>query len=87
MPLPKRNLRGQTCTVTMMELRAQPGEVLDAVRDGMLVRITRQGKHVATMMPPGYDPDAPTIIHPDGSFEGPPPLSFRRPELLRGAGY
>jgi len=83
MPIPKRVLRGQTYEVTMMELRAQPGEVLDAVRDGALVRVTKQGKHIATMVPPGYEKDATIIVHPDGTADGPMPLTWRRPDLLR----
>lgn len=83
MPIPKRVLRGQTYEVTMMELRRQPGEVLDAVRDGALVRVTKQGKHIATMVPPGYEKTQPSSYILTGTSDGPMPLTWRRTDLLR----
>jgi antitoxin (DNA-binding transcriptional repressor) of toxin-antitoxin stability system len=53
---------------------------LDAVRDGALVRVTKQGKHIATMVPPGYERDTTIVVHPDGTVDGPMPLTWR---LLR----
>lgn len=81
--LPRRTLRGQTHTITMMDLRQQPGEVLDAARDGAVIRVTKQGKHVATIIGANFEPDAPTIVHPDGTVDGPLPFTHRRPDLLR----
>lgn len=78
----KRDLRGQTCTISMMDLRKQPGEVLDAVFDGMVINIERNGRHVGTLVPPGYDP-ATTVVLSDGSIKGPPLLTQGRRDLLR----
>jgi prevent-host-death family protein len=61
--------------VTMMELRAQPGEVLRAVEvDGRTIRITKNG-HVAAKLAPASDT---CIAHSDGTFEGELPVTFRR---------
>jgi hypothetical protein len=84
MPIPKLVRRGEIYTVTMMEFRKQPGEVIDACRDGALVKITKQGKHVATMVPTGFyfDPDRPIVIRSDGTSEdGRMPLMLRRSDL------
>jgi prevent-host-death family protein len=84
MPLPKKDFAGQRARVTMMELRSQPGEVIDAVSHGMKVRIEKNGKHVATLVPPDEDTDS-TTIYSDGRIKGVPPLTFRR--NLGSGGY
>lgn len=51
MSIPKWNASTQEVTITMMELRAQPGEVMDFIIAGGTVHVTRQGKNVATIAP------------------------------------
>lgn len=51
MGIPKWDASAQEATITMIELRAQPGEVMDFVAAGGTVHITRQGKPVATIAP------------------------------------
>jgi prevent-host-death family protein len=85
MSLPKRNRKGETHQITMMELRSQPGEVLDAARDGAIIHITKNGTHIATLV--GADSglvDDIIIIRPDGTtVGGQKPLTWREPGLLR----
>ena len=76
MSLPRRDYRGRNASVSMMELRSQPGEVIDSVAHGMSIRVEKNGKHVATIVPPEADGDT-TEIMPDGSIHGPMPLTFR----------
>jgi len=83
MPIPKQTRSGQTYEITMMELREQPGQVIEAVRAGAHVHITKSGKHVATMVPAAFDPDAMIVINPDGSTDGRKPVTWREPSLLR----
>ena len=84
MSLPRKDFRGQEATVTMMELRSEPGEIIDRVANGMTVRIEKSGKHVASLVPPDSIGDT-TIIRSDGSIIGPIPLTFRR--KLGNGGY
>lgn len=76
MPLPKKDYRGQKASITMMEFRKQPGETVDCASSGMTVRITKSGKHVASMIPADAE-GCTTTIGVDGSIRGPIPLTFR----------
>lgn len=67
-----------------MELRQQPGDVMDRVMNGMTIRIEKNGKHVATLVPADADTDT-TVIRSDGSIAGPVPKTFRR--KLGSGGY
>ena len=79
MALPKKDFRGQTATITMMELRAQPGEVMDRAEHGAVIHVERSGKPVATIVPPGATgDDRLTTIHPDGTITGAVPVTLRR---------
>ena len=60
--------------ITMMQLRAQPGEYAHQVyKHGETIIVTSQGRPVFKMVPVN---DV-TRINPDGSFDGPKPLTFR----------
>ena len=79
MPIPKLSFVGETATVTMMELRSNPGEILDRVSRGLTVRVTKQGKWVATMRAPSLavSDDDTIIVRRDGTTEdGRKPLTF-----------
>lgn len=84
MPLPKKDYRGQTAKLNMMELRAAPGDAIDRVAHGMKIDIEKNGKMVACLMGSGEDMDT-TVIHRDGSIAGQIPLTFRR--NLGNGGY
>ena len=74
MPLPQKiRFDGETATLTVSEFRAAPGDVLDRVSRGMEITVTKNGKPVAVISPPE------TVVHPDGSFTGRAPLTFRNP--------
>lgn len=81
MSIPKLSFIGETATVTMMELRTCPGEILDRVSRGLTVRVTKQGKWIATLKSPSQaarDDDT-IIVRPDGSTEdGRKPLTLRQ---------
>jgi hypothetical protein len=75
MPLPRVDLRGKRATITMMELRAGPGEVMDRVKDGLVIDVEKAGKRIAVI---ARDDQDTTTIHRDGSIEGAIPFTFRR---------
>lgn len=79
MPIPKLSFIGETATITMMELRSNPGEILDRVSRGLTVRVTKSGKWIATMSAPslGAQSDDTIVIRRDGTTEdGRKPLTF-----------
>ena len=77
MPLPKKNFIGQRCSVSMMELRAQPGAAVDAASHGLVIQIEKNGKIAAVLGPPEGHGER-TTIKSDGSISGAAPVTFRR---------
>lgn len=60
-------------TITMMQLRANPGEYAFRVRaDGESFTVTYQGKPCFKMVPV----EETTIVRPDGTLKGPKPLTM-----------
>jgi antitoxin (DNA-binding transcriptional repressor) of toxin-antitoxin stability system len=60
-------------TITMMQLRAAPGEYAFRVRaDGESFLVTYQGKPCFKMVPV----EDSTVVRPDGTFKGPKPLTM-----------
>ncbi len=70
MAVTRKDYSGQTATVTMMQFRREPGDVLEFARYGGTVNITKNGKHIASLVP------APTVINSDGTWAGKKPLTF-----------
>jgi len=68
-------------TITMTDLRSEPGERLrDVQREGMSFLITKSGKPAALLVPV----DDVTTIERDGTIRGEPPLSAK---VDRRGGY
>lgn len=78
MPLPETDYTGQTATVSMTELRAAPGDVVDRVSHGLTVHVEKNGKRAASIVPPRDSSEVDCVIHRDGSFTGTMPITFRR---------
>lgn len=78
MPIPKLDFRGEVATITMMELRQSPGEIIDRVSRGLTVHVTKNGKPLAVIRSPDAAPaDDTIIVHRDGSTaDGRKPLTF-----------
>ena len=45
-------LGGKEVTITMMDLRSAPGDVMDLVLQGATITVTRQGKPIAVIHTP-----------------------------------
>lgn len=50
-PIPKWDASRQEATITMVQLRQQPGECMDFVLAGGTLHVTRQGRNIATISP------------------------------------
>jgi hypothetical protein len=80
--LPPKDYRGQRAKMTMMELRAAPGDAIDRVAHGMVIDIEKNGKIVGVL---AKYPSEDSVIHADGSITGAVPLTFR--QNLGNGGY
>lgn len=77
MPIPKLDFTGEVATVTMVELRQQPGEIMDRVSRGLTVYVTKAGRAVVKLVPFSHPDDETIIVRPDGStVAGRKPLTF-----------
>lgn len=76
MSLPPKDFSGQEATVTMMELRDAPGDVMDRVSCGMTVYVTKKGKRIAVIKPLVELENETTVIKSDGTITGPKPLTM-----------
>jgi prevent-host-death family protein len=62
-------------TITMSELRAEPGErIRDVSHEGQSFLVTKAGKPAAKLVPV----DEGTVIESDGTIRGPAPLTMRQ---------
>lgn len=65
--------------ITMMQLRAEPGEYFHQVyKHGETIIITKAGRKIAQICPIEN-----TVIDKKGRVKGEIPLTFKRPELLK----
>ena len=86
MALPKKDFSHLEASITMMELRQAPGDVLDRVAHGMTVYVTKNDKLVACIVPPSRMTDSDScVVRPDGTIEGIPPVTLHR--NLGSGGY
>lgn len=77
MPIPKLDFTDEVATVTMMELRQQPGEIMDRVARGLTVYVTKSGRPVAKLVPFSHTEDETIVVRRDGStVDGRKPLTF-----------
>ena len=74
-------------TITMSDLRAEPGEVIRAVqRGGESFRITKGGKPAACLVP-DVEPHDGIVIERDGTVRGDASILVGVAALRVGAGY
>ena len=74
-------------TITMSELRREPGEVIRAVqRGGESFRLTKGG-HPAARLVPDRDPDEGIVIMCDGTVQGDASILAGMALLRTGASY
>lgn len=76
MSLPRKDFKGQSATLTMMEFRSSPGDAVDRAAHGAIIHIEKNGKIVAALVR-AFEDDT-CIVHPDGSMTGIPPVTLRR---------
>lgn len=77
MPIPKLDFTGEEATVTMMELRSNPGEIIDRVSRGLVCTVTKNGRPIVTMRAAGPLSGDTIIVRRDGTTaDGRKPLTF-----------